>query len=337
MAGSLLLWVLVASASPTLDLAGDGCPGPVDLTANGITPGGRAALIASAGVGGDVLPLGGCAGTETRLADPALVTVMRDRDGDGALSLLPTIPEPVCGGYVQLVDLTTCETSGVRIADGADGTCTPDASLPGTGPGPWRTEAAYIDARMEGILHGDALLDFVRDDEVVPAALVFRVLDPRFVDLCEVRFDASELVAVEPGSWDGGFVPLGPIHHAWEVAPDAVGTTDCGEVRSAVFGTSDFRQYLRDLRMGVGLGPLQPELSDLLQSRVADDGGDWEADWEPYLMNTYVAFVGTALDIGYAFTYGHTCGLPDASPAPVPDALEDRFVEASGVYVLAVI
>ncbi len=56
--------LLVASAAraggPTLDVDGS-CPGPMELSASGLTPGGRlVVLIGAAGFGADHIPVGPC-------------------------------------------------------------------------------------------------------------------------------------------------------------------------------------------------------------------------------------------------------------------------------------
>ena len=116
----LLLAALTAHAQ-SLDLDGE-CPGPVDLTVTGITPGAEVAiLLGRAGTGRDVIGAGPCFGVETGLAGLALATRVPDADRDGMVRLRPSIPSRHCSTPIQAIDLSTCALSDVDRADAPDG------------------------------------------------------------------------------------------------------------------------------------------------------------------------------------------------------------------------
>ncbi len=101
---------------PGLTLTFDGaCPGIVDVEVLGMTPGGTIAVIKGTGPGSFTVPVGPCAGTPMDITGASFVTFATDGDGDGMISASPFIGPGTCGSYVQLVDLTTCETSNVAV------------------------------------------------------------------------------------------------------------------------------------------------------------------------------------------------------------------------------
>jgi hypothetical protein len=109
---------LIALAAPTLTLEG-ACPGVAEITIAGLTPGGEAALV-SGMPGSSVLPGGPCAGLETGLDRVRPEARLRDADGDGRVSVAPTLPDRACEGSIQAVDLSACTLSGVVALDGSD-------------------------------------------------------------------------------------------------------------------------------------------------------------------------------------------------------------------------
>ncbi|MFT4626331.1 MAG: hypothetical protein ACI8PZ_005008 [Myxococcota bacterium] len=111
IAAPLLLVASVASAQ-SLDMAGD-CPGPVAITASGLTPGGTAVFLGgAAGEGSDVIGIGACSGTVTGLAGLRFLT-RTTADGGGNLSFTPTVPEGRCDLPVQVLDTATCALTNV--------------------------------------------------------------------------------------------------------------------------------------------------------------------------------------------------------------------------------
>ena len=133
LALSLLAFASTASAQ-SLSMPGD-CPGVVDISVTGVTPGGDVRfLFGGAGEGDDVVGAGGCTGTVTGLAGLRPGPKVTDSDGDGALSFAPSLPGGACGNPVQVLDLTTCTVSNV--------------AYPGAGGGPALTtyEDSFVNA-----------------------------------------------------------------------------------------------------------------------------------------------------------------------------------------------
>ncbi len=101
---------------PELTLTGT-CPGQMEVTASGATPGGRIAFIRSSfgGCGGQsTIPSGiPCAGTVLPLTLPSLVRIVT-ADSQGAAHLAGYIPGAVCGNICLIaLDIATCQTSNV--------------------------------------------------------------------------------------------------------------------------------------------------------------------------------------------------------------------------------
>ena len=118
----ILSSLLVAGAANAQTLDMTGCPGPVDVSVTGLTPGATAVfLMGAAGLGSDVVSRGVCTGTETGLAGLRFATRVTDHDGDGALSFTPTVGDDRCDVPVQVLDTTSCTVSNVDTPAGADG------------------------------------------------------------------------------------------------------------------------------------------------------------------------------------------------------------------------
>ncbi len=107
---SLFLTPGLASAQ-TLTLGGS-CPGVVEITMDGTTPGGSLVLLAGSGEGAARVPGGPCADIDSGLSGPLRwFGPFRDSDGDGALTLRPTLRGAACESTFAFVDLATCEAS----------------------------------------------------------------------------------------------------------------------------------------------------------------------------------------------------------------------------------
>lgn len=85
------------------------CPGPVQLSLTGATPGGDVA-IAYGPLGTFTLPPGPCFGTVLDLNPPTLAGIF-PADAAGNLSMSFTAPAFLCGLTIQAVDLTSCAVS----------------------------------------------------------------------------------------------------------------------------------------------------------------------------------------------------------------------------------
>ncbi|MFT5460466.1 MAG: hypothetical protein ACI9K2_006985 [Myxococcota bacterium] len=121
--------------------------------------------------------------------------------------------------------------------------------------------------------------------------------------------------------------------------PEALGWTDCARLDAGIYGTIDPRRLLHtpDDPLGFGLGALVPEVEFPLRDGVVSAGGDWSADWEPFVFGAYIVVDGMVAATGHALSYGHTCGAPDDVALPVPALpVGDRFIRTGTEYLLVV-
>ncbi|MFT4627823.1 MAG: hypothetical protein ACI8PZ_006513 [Myxococcota bacterium] len=113
---SATMFATTASAQ-SLDMSGD-CPGPVDITVAGVTPGATLVFLAgSAGEGSDVIGVGGCTGTVTGLAGLRFLTRVT-ADGGGGAAFSPSIPDGRCDTPIQVLDTSSCTLTNVDTAAG---------------------------------------------------------------------------------------------------------------------------------------------------------------------------------------------------------------------------
>ncbi len=105
--------IVLLSFAFAQDLAVSGvCPGPVDLEATNLTPGGTVALLTGRDVGNDVVPAGPCAGLASDLTGLTFRGLYTANAG-GDLLLGPTLGAGACGAAVQMVDVSTCTLTNV--------------------------------------------------------------------------------------------------------------------------------------------------------------------------------------------------------------------------------
>ena len=83
------------------------------LSVSGATPGGLLGIIAGSGAGGESLPAGVCAGTQTALAAPLKLLGGQPFPADayGLFQTTRTAPQNACSFWIQVVDLGTCRLS----------------------------------------------------------------------------------------------------------------------------------------------------------------------------------------------------------------------------------
>ncbi|MFT4627878.1 MAG: hypothetical protein ACI8PZ_006570 [Myxococcota bacterium] len=113
----IALLLLPLGMAQSLSTAG-GCPGPVTIAFDGLTPGGTAVfLMGAAGEGSDVI--GACAGTETGLAGLRFATRITV-PGDGNGSFYPTVPGDRCDAPFQVLDVATCTMTNVDSPGSGD-------------------------------------------------------------------------------------------------------------------------------------------------------------------------------------------------------------------------
>ncbi len=101
---------------PSLAVAAT-CPsgGPIRIEWSGASPGEQIALIFARNTGSFIIPNNRpCAGTQLGLGANQIQIVYNGHAGiNGARTLNTTAGPGACGGYLQLIDLTTCSTSNV--------------------------------------------------------------------------------------------------------------------------------------------------------------------------------------------------------------------------------
>jgi len=91
------------------------CPGAVDLVVTNATPDGVVAFLFAFGEGGVVIPDGNpCAGTALGLNATALLAGTVSANAEGSAVFSGNAPNVACGGFVQVLDVATCETSNVE-------------------------------------------------------------------------------------------------------------------------------------------------------------------------------------------------------------------------------
>jgi len=98
---------------PALTVGGT-CPGTVDVRGSNLTPGASVAVLTGAGPGNDVIPAGPCAGLQSDLSGLAFRGLF-SANGNGILSLSPTLGGGVCGAGVQLLDVASCTLTNVDL------------------------------------------------------------------------------------------------------------------------------------------------------------------------------------------------------------------------------
>lgn len=101
----------VLGDAPTLTING-ACPGTITLSVTGGTPSGSIALISSASQGNSSVPAGSCAGTPLDLSSPSLLAIV-PLDANGGFSIQRNVAAALCGRFIQVLDLSSCQTSNV--------------------------------------------------------------------------------------------------------------------------------------------------------------------------------------------------------------------------------
>lgn len=122
------MWVLLSSLAlaggPLVTVDGE-CPGVLDIRATGVAPSASVIVVRGTGLGGDVLADGPCEGVATSLEGMSFVGILDDADFDGAVGVSPRVRGPACGGYLQVVDISSCARSNVVALGEGDEDCLP--------------------------------------------------------------------------------------------------------------------------------------------------------------------------------------------------------------------
>jgi hypothetical protein len=171
--------------------------------------------------------------------------------------------------------------------------------------------------------------------------------DDSFVELCYVRYDASEAVSVNPADWQTD--SFGDLYAAWQVFPRS-GYSTCGVIDPfSGFGSDDLRDWIEsgtpdtadtgtgigvELEWGFGLGPMV-NLESPLAEAVTAAGLNWSTDWAPHVFGFYMWLGGeTAYELGYTFAGEHDCGeIVESSPGVVDPLLEPLGPPMNDFYI----
>lgn len=89
------------------------CPGTVTVSWGGATPSRQQAIVFARNTGSFVIPSGPCQGTPLGLGSSGIRLVNTIGTGSGSGSVNGSAGTGACGGYLQLVELPSCDTSNV--------------------------------------------------------------------------------------------------------------------------------------------------------------------------------------------------------------------------------
>lgn len=80
------------------------------------------------------------------------------------------------------------------------------------------------------------------------------------------------------------------------LAEDGSPATNCTNFDEGIWGASDPTVAIESMNWFIGFGNMDSEFSTAIETAVTNGGGDWAADWEPYLFGGYLGVVpdGTA-------------------------------------------
>ncbi len=172
-----------------------------------------------------------------------------------------------------------------------------------------------VDISWRGIVQGGQFEDYRTFGNPSSAKIVFQFLDAANNPLCSIEYDLSSSTSAVKSWTAGAGVDL---YNLFDLDLSD-GVSFC---RQPIDPSSDFSGGFDDLRelveaidWGVGFGPLVANRASL-QDDVIDDGGDWAADWDPYVFGAYLSLnVDTAQgvrpsarEVGYVFGYEAACG-----------------------------
>jgi len=94
----------------SLTLSGS-CPGAMTIDVAGATPNGQVALLTGTELGPDTVPGGPCLGSDLDVTGDLVFRTVLTADGAGTVNRTVSIPGPVCGAWLQALDVGTCGSS----------------------------------------------------------------------------------------------------------------------------------------------------------------------------------------------------------------------------------
>mgnify|MGYP000102848911 CR=1 FL=1 len=263
-----------------------------------------------------------------------------DTDGDGLTdgdeiitwSTDPTLADTDGGGRDDGVEVGRGDDPNNPADDAVcsylvdDVAVTSEVTYPEQTPRP-----VWVRFHWEGVFNGSTF----EDSTLGSAQLRLELLDStQQVPVCTITYDLSAASAPHvsrPWTTEGGGTYFQPVE------------LNVGEGNSTCLGYDgrDLRDVIEGIPWGIAHGPLDTLAAELEQS-VTDAGGNWGADWAPYVTGAFLRMQDEQLiEIGYAFTYEADCDVVEdpatASPLPAPvDALGDRYVVATGTRLYTV-
>ncbi|MCA9492516.1 MAG: hypothetical protein KC621_21430, partial [Myxococcales bacterium] len=226
----------------------------------------------------------------------------RDTDGDGIpdnielqFLLNPTLRDSDGGG----VD------DGQELVDGTDprdplddlvGACTypdvPVRDLAWVPPQP-TFDPMFFEVSMDLAQDGaGGVRDYAELGTDHSSELRVDLFGPEFDPLCTVRFDLSNATQANTAGFAiaGG---NGTLYDAWDLNLSE-GITDCPAMDPVVYGSADIRQVLAAMPWAAALGDLGV-LTAATRAYVQSTGGNWNADWDPYVDGAYFSWDGTTM------------------------------------------
>jgi hypothetical protein len=197
------------------------------------------------------------------------------------LRSLPALALPALLGGCGLFDWGTSEAPDTDWDEEEATNPTPD-------PDPTAPTATFFEPYLmtvafeTGLYDGELGSTFFQGTEVPPFVVVglyeedyLLAFDDRY--RCEWVGTVDALSLHDLGLGDALWI-------GWEVAL-SVFDTDCADLNPQIFGDDSGTQFLENLPLGLGLGPLSEDFENQLAAEITD----WETDYAPYAFSGFVA------------------------------------------------
>jgi hypothetical protein len=321
--GSAVFGLSLASsafAAPTISVAG-ACPGIVDITMTGATANGSTSLITGTAGGNTVLAAGACAGTAVPLGG-AKIRSTANADALGERDIHPNLAVGACNSSAVWINNTDCSMSPVASLTPA--CAVPDyAWIPTPSAGAVMADPVFFTiveiANVGAGLREDFEFEDPAGDVPFPASLLFEFYDGAGTFMCDIIFDIGQAVAdptytateLDPVT----FLPGAAVTvQGGVIATLADGSSTCGPLNAAGgIATTYGVTMLEDLLVGgwqFGYNVISKTLSTEIQAAVNGAGGNFAADYKPFIIGHNIA----NLELGYAATYNRTCSTVEVDP-----------------------